>query len=343
MRIVDHFLPGVPKPDPGPRNAKGEWRPNNPIEYAPLTDWPPRPMALMKWIVSWPGFMWPRNMTLLLVSALTWYYTEPSLARCVEFRWNWVLQIYVRNLALMWLVYGGYHLYLYVIKGEGTKGKYDKRWPAEDSSVFLFHSQVLDNLFWTSGVAVVIWTAYEAVGLWLFASHRIPYLGWNEHPVWFVLWIFAVPLWRDFHFYWSHRITHWKPLYKYVHYLHHKNVNPGPWSGMAMHPVETAFYLSVATIHWIVPSHPFHFLYDLQHAALSPAGSHHGFHGPILEGKWSTGNYFHYLHHRYFECNYGAPTLPFDKWFGTFRDGKPDGCVSQTGMPAVDRAAGRRQ
>ncbi len=40
---------------------------------------------------------------------------------------------------------------------------------------------------------------------------------------------------------------------------------------MAMHPVEIFIYFSVSLIHWIIPSHPFHFLYDLQHAALAPA------------------------------------------------------------------------
>ena len=33
-------------------------------------------------------------------------------------------------------------------------------------------------------------------------------------------------------------------------------------------------------------------------------------------------SYFHYLHHRYFECNYGEASIPLDKWFGSFRDGK---------------------
>jgi sterol desaturase/sphingolipid hydroxylase (fatty acid hydroxylase superfamily) len=113
-----------------------------------------------------------------------------------------------------------------------------------------------------------------------------------------------------------------------VHYLHHKNVNPNPWSGMAMHPVEIVLYFSVVLIHWIIPTHPFIFLFDLQHAALAPASVHHGFEGPILKKKLPTGSYFHYLHHRYFECNYGAPVLPFDKWFGTFRDGLPDGAGS---------------
>ena len=29
---------------------------------------------------------------------------------------------------------------------------------------------------------------------------------------------------------------------------------------------------------------------------------------------------FHYLHHRFFECNYGNSRIPLDKMFGTFRD-----------------------
>ncbi len=77
-RILDHFRPTVPKHDPGPRNAKGEWRPAYPIEYAPVLVWPPRPVALLKWLVSWPGFMWPRNLVLLGISVAAWYYTQPE-------------------------------------------------------------------------------------------------------------------------------------------------------------------------------------------------------------------------------------------------------------------------
>ena len=75
----------------------------------------------------------------------------------------------------------------------------------------------------------------------------------------------------------------------------------------------------------MVPSHPIHFLFDAQHTGLTPAGGHHGFEGPLLNGKLPAGSYFHYLHHRYFECNYGEATLPLDRLFGTFRDGLPDG------------------
>jgi sterol desaturase/sphingolipid hydroxylase (fatty acid hydroxylase superfamily) len=308
-----------------PRDAKGEWRPDYPCRYAPVFTWPPRPLAILRWIVSWPGFMWPTNLGLFAIAALSWLYTEPDVARCTHFEGGWLAQIYLRNLALIWLVYGGYHLYLYIWKAEGTRTKYDSHWPASGRKIFLFKDQVLDNIFWTCGVAGLIWTVIEALTLWLYANHRIPSFAWKQHPVWFVVWIFAIPFWREFHFYWVHRLIHWKPFYKHVHYLHHKNVNPNPWSGMAMHPVEIVIYLSVSMIHWIVPSSPFHFFFNLQHAGLAPASVHHGFEGPILKGKLPTGSYFHYLHHRYFECNYGAPVLPFDRWFHTFRDGLPDG------------------
>ena len=37
--------------------------------------------------------------------------------------------------------------------------------------------------------------------------------------------------------------------------------------------------------------------------------------------RMSIDSFFHYLHHRYFECNYGNSKLPLDRWFGTFHDG----------------------
>lgn len=313
---------------PGFRLARGEWRPPYPCTYAPIFKWPFKPLAILKWLFNWPGFLWPTNLSLLLISIVCWRWFTPDISRCAHFQRDWITLILLRNLALTWIIYGGFHLFLHTLKVDGINGKYDPRWPAKNSRTFLFGSQVYDNIFWTSVVALLIWTAYEALTLWAFANKIIPSFTYADHPVWFVVWIIAIPFWREFHFYWIHRLIHWKPMYKYVHYLHHKNINPISWSGMAMHPVETTLYLSVVMIHWIIPSHPFHFLFDLQHAALGPAYGHHGFEAPIIKGKLPIGSYFHYLHHRYFECNYGEATIPLDKLFGTFRDGLPEGAGS---------------
>jgi sterol desaturase/sphingolipid hydroxylase (fatty acid hydroxylase superfamily) len=303
----------------GSRNKRGEWKPPYPVKYAPLFDWPPKPFAIFKWLMSFPGFLWPWNSVWLLITLITWFYLQPSLARCAVLKPDWIAIMFVRNLALLWLVNGGWHLVLYTLKLQGSERKYDPRWQSKDDPKFLFRNQVYDNIFWSCASGCTIWTAYEVGYMWAAANKLVPYLGWREHPVYFVVWLCLIPFWREFHFYWIHRFIHWKPLYDLCHYLHHKNTNPGPWSGMAMHPIEHLLYFSVVLIHFVVPSHPIHFLFNSQHTALTPGGSHHGFEGPIFKGKVPTGSYFHYLHHRYFNCNFGETTLPLDRIFGTFR------------------------
>ena len=131
---------------------------------------------------------------------------------------------------------------------------------------------------------------------------------WFDSPIYFVLLYLAIPHLRAHHFYFTHRLTHWKPLYKAAHYLHHKNTNTGPWSGLSMHPIEHLIYFSGAILHWIIPSHPLHVLSHLQHTGMAPVWGHSGFEKLILkktEIKFSDN--FHDLHHRYFECNYGGP------------------------------------
>jgi sterol desaturase/sphingolipid hydroxylase (fatty acid hydroxylase superfamily) len=327
--LLDVFRSDSTPLDSSNRNKKGEWRPDYPASYAPVFVWPPQPLGVLKWIVGSPGYVWPVNLGLLLISALSWFYTQPALSRCVHLHWDWIAQIWLRNLALIWTIYGGAYLIMYILKVDGLKNKYTSQWPSRSSPRFLFKNQVYDNVFWTAGVAGAIWTAYEVVTMWMYANHHLPYLDWHSHPYFFVLWILVIPFWREFHFYWIHRFIHWKAIYKHVHYLHHKNVDVNPWSGMAMHPVESALYLSVAFIHWVIPSHPFHFLFDLQHAGLGPVSGHLGFEGPVVKEKVPIGSYFHYLHHRYFECNYGEALLPLDRWFGTYRDGLPDGVGSK--------------
>lgn len=318
-----------PSPSPENRNSRGEWRPDYPVTYAPLFQWPPQLKSMMKWLFGWPGYLWPWNVIYAVIVLITWKYLTPSLETCAILHWKWMGFVFLRNLALLWIMAGTWHLLLYILKLQGTHKKYDAKWQSTQNPSFLFKDQVLDNIFWSSVSGVSFWTAYEILFLWAWGNHLIPFIDWRAHPIYSVLLLALIPFWREFHFYWIHRLIHWKPLYRTVHYLHHKNVNPGPWSGLAMHPVEHLLYFSVVLIHWIIPSHPFHFIFNLQHTALTPIPTHHGFEGPVLKDKVPSGSYFHYLHHRYFECNYGESTLPFDKWFGTFRDGLPNGTGSK--------------
>jgi ferredoxin-NADP reductase/sterol desaturase/sphingolipid hydroxylase (fatty acid hydroxylase superfamily) len=316
----DHYNKKTANPD-GFRDKRGEWRPAKGIAFAPIFVWPARVLEFLLWLRSYL-FSW--NILWFGLTLVTWRYFQPSLETCRTFQASWIAQMFIRNMILLWVVYGSWHLHLYVRRGRGHRGKYSPRWQSTNGSTFMFKNQVYDNVFWTCGSGCITWTAYEVVTMWMYANHHLPYLDPKSSPVAFVAVLLLIPFWREFHFYWIHRLIHWKPLYDRIHYLHHYNINPGPWSGMAMHPVEHLLYFSVTLIHWIIPSHPIHFLFNAQHTALTPAAGHSGFEGKLAE-QVSFGSYFHYLHHRHFDCNYGESTLPLDKWFGSFEDGSRTG------------------
>lgn len=306
------------------RNKRGDWQPTKLLQTPPVLVWPPKPLVFLKWLLGYPGYLWPWNTVYFTISLMTWWLITPSTETCKTLSIGWMAEIFLRNEIMLIGFYSLWHVRLYVQKSQGTKFKYSNRWLAEKNPIFLFGSQVLDNMFYTIAFAVPIWTAFEIVTLWGQATGYFPYVSWVEHPIYCVLLLLLIPAFRDLHFYLIHRLIHWPPLYKAFHSLHHKNVNPGPWSGLAMHPVEHFLYFSGVVLHWVVPSHPLHVVFHLQHLALGPAQGHAGYDSVVVgdDSKLDTDGFMHYLHHKYFEVNYGASGLvPFDKWFGTFHDG----------------------
>ena len=308
----------------GTRDSRGEWQPAERPAPPPIWAWPPRPIKMLRWFFGYPGYLWPWNTVIGAIAIATWLYTQPELSRMAEFRIDWIAQIYVRNLALLLLFCGGLHVWLYTFRGQGTEHKYNPKWLGGKNPTFLGGTQLRDNVFWCVASGCTVWTAYEVLMMWAYANGMLPYVDWETSPVYATVLLLFPMAWMQVHFYFGHRLLHWKPLYRAAHHLHHKNVNIGPWSGLSMHPIEHVLYLSLVLIYWIVPSHPIHVLFTLQIAALGPAPGHSGF-NEIGKGKAALpGDFFHYLHHRYFECNYGNPMVPFDKWFGTFHDGTPE-------------------
>ena len=180
-----------------------------------------------------------------------------------------------------------------------------------------------DNIFWSLASAVPLWTAYQVSTFWLQANHIVPTVDWATHPIYCVVLLLLIPVWLSVHFFAIHRLIHWRPLYRSVHYLHHKNVNPGPWSGLAMHPIEHLLYFSAVILFWIIPSHPLHGLYLLQYLALGATLAHLGFERLVWTkgSRLDVGDYHHYLHHKYVTVNYGVDPVPIDKWAGSLYDG----------------------
>ena len=328
---------------PGFRGA-WNWYPRIPLARSPIASWPPSPLIFLKSLVR--GWL-PISDKLIVVglSVLTWFLFSPALERCREFEVDWIAQIYFRNLGLLALVAGGLHLYLYTFGCQGDHLRYDSRPFHKDNKRYTLSNQVFDNVFWSLASGVTCWTAYEVVGMWAYANGLMPYLSWGDNPAWFVAMFVLIQLFGVFHFYWIHRWLHWKPLFRAVHSLHHRNVNVGPWSGLSMHPVEHILYLSSALVHFVVGSHPIHFIFHLQQKVLLAASSHAGFDtvtvGPKGDRGVRVGDFFHQLHHRHIECNYGEPEIPCDQWFGSFHDGTPE-ATRRTHERMRRRRMGRR-
>ena len=289
--------------------------------------WPPRLVGTLKWFFGWPGYLWPWNSLILGIALVTWFFLTPPLATMQTFEPGWIALIFGRNLGMMVLYFGGLHLYFYIAKGQGNDFKYSTQGLATKSKTFLFGSQVRENMFWSLASGATVWTAYEVVTWWAYANEVLPFMNWASNPVWFVALLVLIPTFRELHFYLTHRLLHWKPLYRLVHKLHHRNVNIGPWSSLSQHPVEHLLYFSAVLVHWVILSHPFHAMVHLSHLAFSSPTGHTGYDRIGAEGGRGVtiGAYMHYLHHQYFECNYGGDGLPIiDKLMGTYHDGSEE-------------------
>jgi sterol desaturase/sphingolipid hydroxylase (fatty acid hydroxylase superfamily) len=278
------------------------------------------------------GLVYSVNALYVALAVVSWLFLTPSMERMATLSIDWVALIFARNTALLVIIAGGLHLRLYTKRQQGTRYKYSAKWLATKNKKFLFGHQTWDNVFFSIVSGCTIWTAYEVLALWGYANGMWPMITLRESPVYFVLLMFGTLIFRHVHFYLIHRLIHFKPLYRISHYVHHKNVNVGPWSGLSMHPLEHLLYFSGVLIHFIVPSHPVHAIFHLMHAGLAPASGHSGYHAyevgspkedgerPVLE----VGDYYHYLHHRYFTVNYGNTGFPIDKWLGSYHDGTPE-------------------
>jgi len=311
------------------RGAKRVWNyhPGAPVQNSPVFAWPPKPASILSWFrTSYLTFS--IRTFVLALAAVSWFFLTPEPEVVRDIAPGWILALLGRNLAMMLVIAGGVHLYFYTFRRQGEKRKFDKREMATNSAVFKFKDQVLDNMYYSLVYGVTFWTAFECLFLWLYANGHLTVLSWNEHPVLFVAIIFLIPVWHSFHFYWLHRfLLHWKPMYKAVHSLHHRNINVGPWSGMSMHPIESFAYLTSVLIHLVVPSGPLHVIYHLQFLIFNAVIAHAGYESLLVKDKsvMVMGRFHHQLHHRYFECNYGNAEMPWDEWFGTFHDGTPEG------------------
>eukprot|EP00937_MAST-01D_sp_MAST-1D-sp2_P006630 g6630.t1 len=268
------------------------------------------------------------NLVWLAIALLDYVLFPYDFAAARAWAWGWVLRRLLVNLFIVFGYFGFWHVTLYWWGWGARPFNPARQW----------RWAKLAHNAWYTALGALQWTAWEALFMHCYATGRLPYLadaqalGTGRGALNFVACLFWVPLYRELHFYLAHRLIHIKPLYKYVHSLHHRNTDIEPFAGLCMHPVEHLFYFSCAGPSLYCFASPFAFMWNGVHLLISPAASHSGYEDNMQSDQ------FHYLHHRFFECNYGTGGIPFDSWFGTFRDRLPapkqvdkaDGAASAT-------------
>ena len=316
--------------DFGDRDRRGHWSPFGRLSVNPQFLVPFHPL---KFIFNYIKNKFTSSVMLYIfwiTSIVSWFFLTPSLDTMKNFEVNWIAFIFLRNLVLILLLCSFFHLRLYTFKTQGNAFKYNPRPLDKNNSNFFFRNQLTDNIFYTLFWGVPIWTAYEIITLWAFANNLIHYVSWEINPIYCcLLFLFAQEI-QSIHFYLTHRLLHWRPLYKYVHKVHHRNVNTGPWSGLSFHPVEHIVFFSGVLIFWIIPSNPLIVICYLFLCAFPPISGHSGYDKVLFKNGKSnrSGDFNHHLHHKYFECNYsGSGTSILDKIFGTFHDGSDEAHV----------------
>lgn len=310
----------------GTRNKRGDWAPSARPEIAPFWAWPPQVLKVLKWLV---GYVWPWNAFHMATALIYWYYIVPDVETMKTLSWSWALWLYAVNGAGIFVMYGAIEFFYYVKRRQGTRFKYNAKFPADTpSDVFWFKSQNIDNFLRTYLFGISMWTLVEVLMLWAFANGYAPWVSWNDHPLYLAFLVFIAPAIHEVHFFIIHRTIHWPPLYKWVHSVHHNSINPSPWSSLSMHPIETFIYHAMAFWHLVIPSNPIIGLFQLHMAGFGAVNGHIGFDKLEVtdEKTLDSHAYLHYLHHKYFEVNYGGEGLiPLDKWFGTWHDGSKEG------------------
>lgn len=133
-----------------------------------------------------------------------------------------------------------------------------------------------------------------------------------------------ITIWHETWFYWAHRIMHHKSVYRYVHAVHHKSINPTPVAAYNFHWLEAiieGIYLVPFLL--VVPMHFHVYLAHTFYAMILNIYFHSGFElypqgfarGKVF--KWINTSTHHNMHHSKFNGNYSLYFNFWDRIMGT--------------------------
>ena len=227
------------------------------------------------------------------------------------------------RLAFRYLLFAGsFYLVFYVWKNKAIwRAKIQQRYP-ENKHVIreIVNSFITIIIFGLVIMGVIFASKAGYTRIYPNISDR----GHGYYILSMVLMIFM----HDTYFYWTHRVMHWKPLFKLVHKTHHLSTNPTPFAAYAFHPFEAVIEVGIVPL--IAFTIPYHgtalALFSLYSLLLNVTG-HLGFE-LFPKGfashklfRWHNTSTHHNMHHRLVKCNYG---LYFNIWDRLMNTNHPD-------------------
>ena len=187
-------------------------------------------------------------------------------------------------------------------RSEKTQMARDFWWSLGSTAIFAASGTVLIRL-WQNGLTL-IYSDIREYG-WLYFALSLP---------------IALFL-HETYFYWTHRLLHLKPFYRWAHQAHHESRIPTAWTSFAFHPLEAliqAIILPVLVV--CLPLHLFTFVFLLMIMSLTGMLNHLGFelYPEFLEQKLGVISAKHHQHHhRRYNFNFGLYVTWWDRVMGT--------------------------
>jgi Delta7-sterol 5-desaturase len=179
---------------------------------------------------------------------------------------------------------------------------------------------------WHSMLSVIIFSLYAVVVLLTpLRQYTLVYDQVGDYSVLYIGISLALSLIiHDTYFYWMHRLLHHKRLFKIVHLVHHKSINPSPWTSYSFHLFEgvtEGFILVILAL--VLPMHPVTILLFTVTGFVINVYGHLGYE---ITPKWFRHTWLfqllntsvhHNLHHSKFKGNYGLYFRIWDRLMGT--------------------------
>ena len=221
--------------------------------------------------------------------------------------------------------------YLYLYRGSANSAENGK--PPMMSSLTCINRkvpsdrQVSDELMHSlkSLLIFVLGSLYVYFGVkngWIQVYASISEKGWAHY----LLTLVGLVAIHDTWFYWTHRLFHSRPVFRWAHRRHHQSVHTTPLSAFSFDAFEALTHAAIAPVaySWFAV-HPSTFVIFQLVMALQNLSAHSGFEWvsermrrSVLLSVWVSST-VHHSHHQRADRNFGLYTTIWDRLMGTYR------------------------